>query len=130
MTAHDDLSPAPRIADLTTALAMNSLRECQPPFAGAHGAADMLLELHNALVTDTDGQKLLFTHAHTLNAFYHRLLAGAVENPAGKTGGVPVNERMTVLALQAQKQCLQTIAALATLRMIEKNAVQTEGREE
>jgi hypothetical protein len=123
MTTDDDL---PRIADLTTALAMRSLHECQPPDAG-----DMLLELHNALVTDADGQKLLFTHAHTLNAFYHRLLACAVARPGpGGADAPPVNERMATLALQAQKQCLQTVAALATLRMIEKNAAQTEGHEE
>ena len=126
--ATDGLSAPPRAIDLTTAMAMQSLHDCRRPFADAQTADDMLIELHHALVTDADTQKLLFTHAHTLNAFFHRLITRAVD---GKDiNGNPtthVSDRMTILALAAQRQCLQTIAALTTLRMIEKNTIQNEG---
>lgn len=129
--APDGSFARPRITDLTTTLAMNSLHQCQRPFTGALTADDMLLELHNALVHDTDGQTMLFTHAQTLNALFHRLIARAVDCPDPQ--GNPtlyVSDRMTVLALTAQKQCLQTLAGLAALRALEKNAVQTIGGKE
>lgn len=129
--ADHGLSGHNRTLDLTTAQAMRVMTACTRPFADADTADDMLLELHNALVTDTDCQKMIFTHAHTLNALYHRLLSRALENH--RLDGKPtlqVHDRMASLALQAQKQCLQSVTALATLRMIEKNAERTEGGKE
>lgn len=125
--AADGLSVPPRHTDLATTQTMRSLRLCNVPFEDVDDADDMLAELHNALVTDTHGRALLFMHAQALDAFYHRLIAKALENPYDdKRRTLYVNDRMADLALRAQHQCMKT---LATLSRLEKSTKRTEGGE-
>lgn len=130
--AAEGLSAPPRatdrFTDLTTTQAMRSLRLCNQPFDDVSDDDDMLLELHNALVNDGGGHKTLFTHAQTLDAFFHRLLARAVQSPyADNRPSLAVNAEFAELALRAQYQCQRVFSALSLLNLRIQKANQTKG---
>ena len=107
---------------------MRSLRLCNLPFDDVGNDDDMLLELHNALVNDGNGHKTLFTHAQTLDAFFHRLLARALQSPYDDgRATLIVDAEFAELALRAQSQCQRVFSALSLLHLRLQKANQTKG---
>ena len=120
----------PRVTDLSTTHTMRSLNACNRPFDDIGNADDMLIELHNALMTDQTGSGRLFMQAQTLDAFFHRLVARALQSPYNDgRPSLHVHEAMACLALRAQSECRKTIAALSLMTMREKRDNQTKGRQ-
>ena len=126
--AAEGLFAPPRVTDLSTTHTMRSLRLCNQPFDDIGPDDDMLIELHNAFVNDGGGQKTLFTHAQTLDAFFHRLLARALQNPyADNRPSLAVNAEFADLALRAQSQCQRVFSALSLLNLRIQKTNQTKG---
>lgn len=120
-----DLSYGP-VCDIATAQALHTLRQC----SGLHEPRsddDILLEFHNALVRDAEGEQLLFTQSRTLDALYNRLVVQALTSPyIGSNNTGYIGTETLRLALAAQKQCRHVITSLATKKRTSKSRTQTQ----